>query len=216
MKIRIEDIKTMEEDTRYWRDRRYYEVLKEDIVRHGMKVPLLVWRDEDGKYVLMEGRYRYDILKEIGEADVEVKLLEGGKAEALVQAFKANYLKKRMGPLDIFQHINIIRREAGWEYETIAKKIGISPRLLYYIRQIVEKAELSTKMKLARGQISLRQALREIRGERVEYDRGEVCEERQSRQRLRMLRLCPECLEMVRGLTVEFKEQLRDRDRPTV
>ena len=94
---------------------------------NGQLVPVIVWPDSDGFY-LLDGHCRVDALAELGCSTVEAQVLDQppSRAEALVQALICNTQREELSSLELAQAIYELREETGWTATQSAARLGMS------------------------------------------------------------------------------------------
>jgi ParB-like chromosome segregation protein Spo0J len=59
--------------------------------------PITVWKDEDGRWLLLDGQYRLEAAKRLGHTEIKVAIFKGSREKAIEFACLAN--AKRGQPL---------------------------------------------------------------------------------------------------------------------
>ncbi len=126
-KLPLEKIKLPEWDVRAFRDPDHKEALKKDMEKGGQLEPIHVLKQGE-EYLLLEGRTRYEVAKELGMTEIDAYVVEDQVEDPYEYAFKVNAFKKQLGPVSValyFQHLLITRQ---WSWGNLMQYFGISHR----------------------------------------------------------------------------------------
>lgn len=161
--LKTEEVEEPEFKTRLEFDKKHFRDVKKSIEQVGQLQPILVWLDEEGRFFVLDGRYRLRAMKELGIENIEAKLVSGKLGQALAKAMHAQVHKKSLNPLDYAIMAETIKNQTGLSYDEIAKFLGISRRHLIRCREVYMTVYYDIREAVRQGKMSLRRALREIK-----------------------------------------------------
>jgi len=121
--ISISDIIIPEDRARATFTPEQFNELKASIQKHGFTVPILVRKLPDGKYELIDGEHRIQVVKEMGWEKIPAMVIEIDDARASVLNFLANTARGTQDPIDISRAINKALK-SGLSLEEIASATG--------------------------------------------------------------------------------------------
>lgn len=137
-----------------------YDTLKEDIRINGILEPIYLF---EGK--IIDGRNRYRIAKELGLNDIPTQEYEGDNPVGFVQSM--NLHRRQLTPsqkaaaaafLAEFKQGQHIDEEEYETQEAIAKKLGISRRMVVEATSLKKNADVELIERVKSGDISLHNA----------------------------------------------------------
>lgn len=137
-----------------------YDTLKEDIRINGILEPIYLF---EGK--IIDGRNRYRIAKELGLNDIPTQEYEGDNPVGFVQSM--NLHRRQLTPsqkaaaaafLAEFKQGQHIDEEEYETQEAIAKKLGISRRMVVEATSLKKNADIELIERVKSGDISLHNA----------------------------------------------------------
>ena len=139
--IKIEDIVIPEERVRATFSEEQYNELKASIEKHGFYIPILVKKLDNGKYELIDGEHRIQVMKELGKEKIPAVIVEGNEQKATMLNILANTARGSQNPMDV---AHALRRayEAGARVAELAAAIGHSEdwvRLYLTMTELPEK-----------------------------------------------------------------------------
>lgn len=121
--IKIEDIVIPEQRARASFTDEQRAELKASIEKHGFSVPILVRRRDDGKYELIDGEHRIEVVKELGWTEIPAVISEASDLTANMLNILANTARGTQNTMDIAE---ALRRayDAGASVEELAAATG--------------------------------------------------------------------------------------------
>ena len=148
--------------------------LRASIEKNGFTVPILVRPIGDGKYELIDGEHRINIVKEMGWKKIPAMVSEMDDAKAQVVNFLANTARGTQDPISISEALNRAY-EAGASIEELAAATGHTKewvrKYMAYSKLPDVYKEAMRKMELPVGVID--EALRLPTPEEVDYLLGQ-------------------------------------------
>ena len=121
--IKIEDIIIPEKRARAtFTDEQYHE-LKASIQTHGFTVPILVRPMENGKYELIDGEHRIQIVKDLGWEKVPAVITDADERKATLLNVLANTARGTQNPMDVAEALKKAY-DAGATVEELAAATG--------------------------------------------------------------------------------------------
>jgi len=121
--IKIEDIIIPKERVRATFTEEQYQELKASIEKHGFKIPILVRQLPDGKYELIDGEHRIQVVKELGWDKIPAVITDDDEYKATMLNILANTARGTQNPMDVAE---ALRRayEAGATVKELAAATG--------------------------------------------------------------------------------------------
>ena len=121
--IKIEDIIIPKERVRATFTEEQYQELKASIEKHGFYIPILVKKIEDGKFELIDGEHRIEIMKELGKEKIPAVIVDGDDKKATMLNILSNTARGSQNPMDVAE---ALRRayEAGARVAELAAAVG--------------------------------------------------------------------------------------------
>lgn len=152
--VPIEEIDANPHQPRTHFDTDKLKELANSIREHGIIQPLIITKDEAGKYTLIAGERRLKAAKMAGLAEVPVILREANEQDRLEVALIENVQRSDLGPLETAAAYHQLAQEFGLSHEEIGQRVGKSRatvtnmlRLLELapvVQQALQKASVST------------------------------------------------------------------------
>lgn len=167
-----------------------FQQLEANIMKDGIRDPLVVWPQDDGTDILIDGHNRWKISakhagirfsikrmqfidrdeaiawiadNQLGRRNLHVldrEALMNIKREAIARRAKANQIRKNADSV-----MEIFPEQKGQTTrDIIGKELGVSGRQVDKLHTINEKASEETKQKVRNGEISVNQAYLDIKG----------------------------------------------------
>jgi len=99
--IRIEDIIVPQDRVRASFTEEQYQELKASIENHGFTIPILVKPVGEGKYELIDGEHRVNIMKELGQERIQAVITEADDYKATMLNILANTARGTQNPMDV-------------------------------------------------------------------------------------------------------------------
>ena len=121
--IRIEDIVIPEERARATFTDEQHQELKASIEKNGFTVPILVRKRKDGKYELIDGEHRIQVVKELGWEKIPAVISEVDDARATLLNVLANTARGTQNPMDVAEALKRAH-DAGISDEELAAAMG--------------------------------------------------------------------------------------------
>lgn len=164
-----------------------YAQLEKNIVKDGIRDPLVVWPQDDGTEILLDGHNRWNIAAKHGGIPFKTVKMDFGVRDAAKLWIIRNQLGRRNLPLideaklrEVEHEIvanqakkRQIRKPAGFVKEIFPEqkqtrdimgaKMGISGKTYDKLRTINEKATEETKQLVREGKLSINQAYNSLR-----------------------------------------------------
>ncbi|RLI20254.1 hypothetical protein DRO54_06685 [Candidatus Bathyarchaeota archaeon] len=138
-------------------DEEEMKVLEESIERFGLFAePIVI--EKDGRYELVAGKNRLEVLKKKGAKTVKCRVFKGSESDAVLVHLAENFARGRISALELDAYIRKIRAERGMSLEEISKFTGISVSKLRAAERIA-KLEDEIRSALLTGQITDSHAL---------------------------------------------------------
>jgi len=107
-----------------------YQKLKKDIEENGIIYPVILYKNEDETYTIIDGHHRVKVAKELGITKVPAIITEvKSEKEALLKAIKLNTERGEQNPLILATILDEIRQNYNLEEETIYEKNTINDLL---------------------------------------------------------------------------------------
>jgi len=121
--IPIEDIIIPKERVRATFNEEQWQELKASIQKHGFKIPILVRQLEDGKYELIDGEHRIQVVKELGWEKIPAVITDDDEYKATMLNILSNTARGTQNPMDVAE---ALRRayEAGAHVKELAAATG--------------------------------------------------------------------------------------------
>ena len=121
--IPIEDIIIPENRVRATFTEEQYQELKASIEKHGFKIPILVRQLENGKYELIDGEHRIQVVKELGWDKIPAVITDADDYKATMLNILANTARGSQNPMDVAE---ALRRayDAGATVKELAAATG--------------------------------------------------------------------------------------------
>jgi len=138
-----------------------HDELLASIKSNGFTVPILVNKNPDGSYTLIDGEHRIAIAKELGMTKVPAVILEADEKKFNLLNILANTARGTQNPMDVAK-ILAKARDAGASLEEIAAATGHDPRWVkFYISlnelpEVYQKALHDGRLKVGHVQQALR------------------------------------------------------------
>lgn len=126
MKLSIQKLKTLSNvRSSYGEDELI--ALAQSLVENGQQVPLTVWKDSDGLFVIRFGHRRFLAAQRAGLRELDVVVVDRPQdvAELLISQVVENEYRQGMSYMDK-AHVYHQLKEYGWKQVTIAQKFGVS------------------------------------------------------------------------------------------
>jgi len=99
------------------------EELKASIKEHGFRVPIILRKDSQGQFELIDGQNRIEICQELGIKKVPYILCDSDEKKAQILNFQANWIKGFHNPIDVAECL-ARAKNAGAEVEDLARWTG--------------------------------------------------------------------------------------------
>ncbi len=121
--IPIEDIVIPKERARASFTQEQWEELKASIEKNGFTIPILVRQLDDGKYELIDGEHRIQIVKEMGWKKIPAVITDADNTRATLLNILANTARGSQNPVDVAE---ALRRayDAGADIKELAAATG--------------------------------------------------------------------------------------------
>ena len=100
-----------------------HQELLASIKTHGFTVPILVMRNNDGTYTLIDGEHRVQVAKELGYKEVPAVVVEADTKKAIMLNVLANTARGTQNPMDVAECLKRAM-EAGATVEELAAATG--------------------------------------------------------------------------------------------
>lgn len=123
-KLPLEKIKIPNWDVRAFRDPDHKEALKKDLEKDGQLEPVHVLK-QNGEYLLLEGRTRYEIAQELGMTEIDAYVIEDEIKDPYEYAFKVNVSKKGLGPVSKALYLQHLLETRHWSWGDLMQVLGI-------------------------------------------------------------------------------------------
>ena len=117
-----------------------FNELKASIKEHGFNVPILVRALEDGRYELIDGEHRIQVVTEMGWKEIPAIITSTDEKKASILNFLANTARGTQDPIDISRAINK-SLAAGATVEEVAAATGHSKDWVEFYRLLTELPE---------------------------------------------------------------------------
>jgi len=121
--IRIEDIIIPEKRARATFTDEQYQELKASIQTHGFTIPILVRPLGNGKYELIDGEHRIQIVKDLGWEKVPAVITDADERKATLLNVLANTARGTQNPMDVAEALKKAH-DAGATVEELAAATG--------------------------------------------------------------------------------------------
>lgn len=121
--ILIEDIVIPEERARATFTDEQFEELRASIEKNGFTIPILVRQLEDGKYELIDGEHRIQIVKEMGWERIPAVITEADDTRATLLNILANTARGSQNPMDVAEALRRAH-DAGADIKELAAATG--------------------------------------------------------------------------------------------
>lgn len=123
--VAIEELVANSQQPRLHLDRGI-EALSESLRRHGMMQPIVVTRQEDGKFQILAGERRWRASQLAGLKKVPILVREGlrGDAERLELALIENVQREDLDPIERAQACKRLIAEYGLSQEQVSERLG--------------------------------------------------------------------------------------------
>ena len=185
-------------------DTQEYDELKDNILRNGITVPIIVRQFNDG-YQVIAGTIRYMIAKQLGLKTVPAMIVNISSDEEAFKILFSENLRVHMTPVDKGRVILELKKR-GHSLSEIAELLGISKSRASELLKIVE-APKEIVEKVESGQISTNKALKMIK--EIEKKREEEKRKEKIAERIEQLRAELEKIEELKRKREELKAHLR-------
>ena len=97
--------------------------LKNSIEVHGQIEPVVVRPRSDGRYELVSGSRRLEVLKRLGRTEVEAKVIECTDEEAIALSIEENLKRSEEHPFDVARKVAHMHEVLGMKVEEIAREL---------------------------------------------------------------------------------------------
>jgi len=138
--IEIDKIVIPEDRARATFNQDQYNELKASIKEHGFNVPILVRPLADGRYELIDGEHRIQIVKEMGWTKIPAIVTTTDEKRASILNFLANTARGTQDPIDISRAINK-SLAAGATIEEVAAATGHTKEWVEFYKLLSELPE---------------------------------------------------------------------------
>jgi len=138
--IEIDKIVIPEDRARATFTQDQYNELKASIKEHGFTVPILVRPLPDGRYELIDGEHRIQVVKEMGWTKIPAIVTTTDEKRAYVLNFLANTARGTQNPMDISRAINKALA-AGATMEEVAAATGHTKEWVEFYKLLSELPE---------------------------------------------------------------------------
>ena len=104
-----------------------FNALKKSIAANGLFTPLLVKKEEDGTYTIIDGFRRYEVAKILGMKKVQVVVYSDIKEKEAILGLIANSNQKALTPIELgMAYKRLIARKVYKDEKELAKALGLS------------------------------------------------------------------------------------------
>lgn len=121
--IPLSDIVIPEERVRATFSDEQQEELKASIEKHGFYIPIMVKPQEDGKFELIDGEHRINIVRDLGWESIPAVIADTDENKSTMLNILANTARGKQNPMDVAE---ALRRayDAGNEVDALAAATG--------------------------------------------------------------------------------------------
>lgn len=101
--------------------------LKESLALHGVIVPLIVRKQDNGKYAVIDGGRRVRLLRELdrpGKTPIPVLMFAGDDLNAVTTQLSVNQLRSRLSPLAEAEGVRLLVQKHGMTATAAAHTLG--------------------------------------------------------------------------------------------
>ncbi|MBW2561441.1 MAG: ParB/RepB/Spo0J family partition protein [Deltaproteobacteria bacterium] len=151
--IPVEDIIIPEERARSTFTPEQEAELEASIKTHGFVVPVLVAKQPDGKYMLIDGEHRIKVAKKLGLTKVPAVVTEGDQKKTTLLNVLANTARGTQNPMDVAEML-AKAREAGATEEELAAATGHTVQWVRFYLTLNELPDFY-KEKLRSGELKV-------------------------------------------------------------
>lgn len=124
------DIRLPDWDIRYLRSPEWAGAFAEDIQKHGITHPVLIYKPADftetGKYNLIDGRTRTFIAQTMNLATIPALIINKPEEDVEGMSLRLNMWQQTLDPLSLAMAANKAVTKYGWDYDSAAASIGVS------------------------------------------------------------------------------------------
>jgi len=155
VKLRLDEITLPDWDVRAFRDPSDVDAIRKSFAESGQLEPVHVWR-QNGRYVLLEGRTRYEAAKLLGLTEIEAYVVDEPLSDPYEYAFKVNALKRRPGPVSVALYMQHLLVSRGWHWGDLMRYLGVGKSTIArYMKLLDLPVEIQRKFEF--GEIPLRE-----------------------------------------------------------
>lgn len=111
-----------------------YVELRENLRHNKLIHPVVVRKNDDGKYEIVSGHHRVDAFREIGREQIRCVIIEGSDEEVTDGAFNANLMQSGLTDYEKYLGFKIrMERTPGLTQAALADRFGVTPAMVSYI-----------------------------------------------------------------------------------
>ncbi len=121
--IKVSDIIIPESRARATFTDEQYQELKASIEKNGFTVPILVKPTDNGKYELIDGEHRIQVMKDLGHDSIPAVITDADEKKATLLNILANTARGTQNPLDVAEALRRAH-DAGADVKELAAATG--------------------------------------------------------------------------------------------
>jgi hypothetical protein len=170
--IRLQDIVIDQEIASIFAiEQKILEEIKQKIKAFGFnkEEPVVIWVDEQGNHVLVDGRTRYTAAMEAGLDEIPYVIREfESREEAMLYTFERQVMRRNLSNSEILAAVQMIKGRksndgSGRAMDILAARLGVSASTLFHAKTVMEKAPPEIKEAVKKGEMAIKTGAKETK-----------------------------------------------------